>query len=74
MPPMQDICPSRSKNAHIYIHTLHRACVMLGGERKLAAYLGVSVATVEGWLNGKGRPPDEVFLRCLDLVESSRPQ
>ena len=69
---MQDICPSTSHNAHIYIKTLHTACLMLGGEHKLAAYLGVSAEEVEAWLNGRGVPSDAVFLRCVDLVESSR--
>lgn len=74
MRAMQDICPSTSRNSHIYIRALHDACVQLGGERKLAAYLGVPVELVERWLNGQGRPPDAVFLRCVDLVESSRRQ
>ena len=67
---MQDICPSTSKNAHIYIKTLHTACLILGGEHKLAAYLKVSAEEVEAWLNGRGVPPDAVFLRCVDLVQS----
>jgi hypothetical protein len=69
---MQDICPSKSKNSHIYVRALHDACLMLGGEHKLAEYLGVPVSQIERWLNGTGRPPDAVFLRCVDLVESSR--
>jgi DNA-binding transcriptional regulator YiaG len=69
---MQDICPSTSQNAHIYIKTLHTACLVLGGEHRLAAYLGVSTDQVEAWLNGRGTPPDSVFLRCVDLVESNR--
>lgn len=69
---MQDICPSTSHNAHIYIKTLHTACLILGGEHKLAAYLGVSTREVEAWLNGRGYPPDSIFLRCVDLVESNR--
>jgi hypothetical protein len=69
---MNDICPSTSQNSHIYIRTLHDACVILGGEHKLAHFLGVPVERVEGWLNGRGTPPDSVFLRCLDLVESKR--
>jgi hypothetical protein len=69
---MQDICPSTSRNSHIYIRTLHDACLTLGGEHKLAAYLGVDVREVEAWLNGQGQPPDSVFLRCLDLVEANR--
>ena len=70
---MQDICPSTSRNSHIYIRTLHEACLALGGEHKLALYLGVSVADVEAWLNGRGAPPDAVFLRCVDLVHTRRP-
>jgi hypothetical protein len=71
---MQDICPSTSKNSHIYVRTLHDACLILGGEQKLAAWLGVSAEQVEAWLNGRGRPPDAVFLRCVDLVDASRRQ
>ena len=71
---MQDICPSTSKNSHIYIRTLHDACRIAGGEHKLAACLGVSVGQVEAWLNGRGHPPDDVFLRCVDIVEASRRQ
>ena len=68
----EDICPSTSRNSHIYIRTLHEACLALGGEHKLATYLGVSIAEVEAWLNGHGVPPDSVFLRCVDLVDSKR--
>jgi hypothetical protein len=39
---------------------------------KLAAYLGVDVATVEGWLQGFGHPPDGVFLRCADLLQGGQ--
>ena len=69
---MEDICPSTSRNSHIYIRTLHEACLILGGEHRLAAYLGVPVEQVEDWLNGRGTPPDPVFLRCVDLVEGRR--
>lgn len=69
---MQDICPSTSKDTHIYIKTLHTACLILGGEHKLANYLGVSTELVEEWLNGRAIPSDAVFLRCVDLVESNR--
>ena len=65
---MQDKCPSTARNTHIYIRTLHEACLKLGGEHKLANYLGVDVKAIEAWLNGMGKPPDAVFLRCLDLV------
>lgn len=68
---MQDICPSTHKNAHIYIRCLHEACKKMGGEHKLAAYLGVDVRSVENWLNGVGYPPDDVFLRCTDLISGN---
>ena len=68
-PYVQDICPSTAQNEHIYIRTLHDACKTLGGEHKLAEYLGVTVNLVEDWLNGKGRPSDSVFLQCVDLLD-----
>jgi hypothetical protein len=67
---MEDVCPSTAQDSHIYVKTLHQACLTLGGEHKLAEYLGVPVELVEGWLNGRGAPPDAVFLRCVDLVMS----
>jgi hypothetical protein len=69
---VQDICPSTAKNEHIYIRTLHDACKALGGEHKLAEYLGVAVHLIEDWLNGKSRPPDAVFLRCVDVLDGGR--
>ena len=69
---MQDICPSTAKNNHIYIRVLHDACLALGGEHKLAEYLGVAVEMIEHWLAGRGMPPDPVFLRCNDLVHGMR--
>jgi hypothetical protein len=69
---MQDICPSTHKNAHIYVRCLHDACKLLGGEHRLASWLGVSVQTVEDWLNGRSVPPDSVFLRCTDLLDQHR--
>lgn len=68
---MQDICPSTHKNSHIYIRCLHDACLILGGEHHLAAYLGVDVKSVEDWLMGRGYPPDHIFLRCTDLLEAN---
>ena len=55
------------------MRTLHDACKRLGGEHKLAEYLGVDVTTIVAWLSGRGFPPDNVFLRCVDLLESASP-
>jgi hypothetical protein len=54
------------------VRTLHDACLILGGEHKLAEWLGVDVGVVHEWLNGRGRPPDAVFLRCVDLLQRHR--
>ena len=69
---MQDICPSAYKNSHLYVRCLHDACKLMGGEHRLAAYLGIDVKLIDDWLNGRGHPPPEVFLRCSDLIESRR--
>jgi hypothetical protein len=54
------------------VRLLHDACIALGGEHKLAQYLGVDVATIEAWLQGLGQPPDDIFLRCADLLHQYR--
>ena len=69
---MQDTCPSTHKNSHLYIRCLHDACKLLGGEHALAQYLGVSVVLVDGWLNGRGHPPPDIFLRCTDLLDARK--
>ncbi len=69
---MQDTCPSEHKNDHIYVRVLHEACTQLGGEHKLAQYLGVELRLVEAWLEARARPPDQVFLRCLDLIGAGK--
>jgi transcriptional regulator with XRE-family HTH domain len=68
---MQDTCPSTAKNSHIYVRTLHDACKRLGGERKLADYLGVDARTISDWLNGVGHPSDSIFLRCVDVLHNA---
>jgi hypothetical protein len=69
---VEDICPSSAKNFHIYIRMLHDACVALGGEQKLAQYLGVEVDRISAWLSGSGWPPDSVFLACVDVVRRTQ--
>ena len=68
-----DSCPQDGKNASIKIRVLHDACLKLGGEGHLAEYLGVAINVVDTWLKGRGLPPDEIFLKCLDLLESRDP-
>jgi len=65
---MHDICPSSSKNSHIYIKCLHEACVILGGEHKLAEYLGVPVTYVAQWLYATADLPDDMLEKIIDLL------
>ena len=65
----KDGCPEDGKNASIKVRVLHSACVKLGGEAYLAEYLKVTISLVDSWLKGRSIPPDEIFLKCLDLLE-----
>ena len=65
----KDSCPEDGKNASIKVRVLHEACLKLGGEAHLAAYLEMSVGLVHAWLKGRGTPSDEIFLKCLDLLD-----
>ena len=48
--------------------TLERALRAMGSVQRLAQYLGVSPAQLEDWLAGRGKAPNAVYLRALDLV------
>jgi hypothetical protein len=41
---------------------------LVGSPRKLRDLLGSSSADIAAWLAGQEEPPDEVFLRCLEIV------
>jgi hypothetical protein len=41
---------------------------MVGSPRKLRDVLGSSSADIASWLAGQDEPPDNVFLRCLELI------
>lgn len=47
---------------------LKLAASTCGGVNRLAAQLGVSVATLEQWLNGQCVAPDEVVMKAIDLL------
>jgi DNA-binding transcriptional regulator YiaG len=50
--------------------TLERALRAMGSIQRLADYLGVSPGQLEDWLAGRGKAPNAVYLRALDLVAS----
>ena len=58
----------------VFASTLKQACVIVGGEKKLARLLRVPLGDLERWLSGDEEPPRQVFLRAVDVVlESSSP-
>ena len=59
-------------NPRIQARTLREAALRLGGERKLAEFLDIEAWLVSRWLGGLGQPPEFVFLRCVELIESSK--
>jgi DNA-binding transcriptional regulator YiaG len=62
-------CPSAPASRETtQARTLHRACLILGGLPQLAAHLGVSEATLQGWLEGRDEPPQMVFLAAVEIV------
>lgn len=66
---MPDVCHATTRNRSVFVRTLHEACLLLGGEHQLAAFLGIDVELLNTWLEGDQRPPDAIFLRCVDLLQ-----
>jgi len=48
--------------------TLERAMRVVGDVARLAKQLGATEAQVMEWLAGRAKPPNEVYLRALDVV------
>jgi hypothetical protein len=59
-----------ASDPNLQFRTLRRAALLLGGERKLAEFLDIEGWLVSRWLEGLGHPPDFIFSRCTDLIES----
>lgn len=57
--------PSR---ATVYSRTLQRACEVLGGLQPLAEQLRVAPADLAHWIDARGQPPLEIFLKAVDIV------
>jgi hypothetical protein len=41
---------------------------VLGDEKRLARYLGVSMKRLHGWRTASEIPPLVIFLNCVDLI------
>jgi hypothetical protein len=51
-----------------YARTLARAAQMVGGEKDLAARLGVPHLLLAEWITGRKAPPQRMFLAAVDIV------
>lgn len=54
--------------ATVYSRTLQRACEILGGIRPLSQHLGIAAGELAAWIDARGQPPLDVFLRAVDVV------
>ena len=52
----------------VFSRALLRAAEVLGGTEELRAHLGVSARLLSLWMQGSVKPPDEVFLRVVDVL------
>ena len=52
----------------LYARTLRRAAEKVGGVEQLRRLLGVQGRFIKLWIEGKGFPPRDVFLRAVDLL------
>ena len=59
--------------SQLHSRLLQRAAEKLGGADPLARYLGVPPVRVRVWQRGLIAPPDDVFLKLVDLLEEPPP-
>ena len=64
-------CPPLPRDLELVVQLLHKVCEKLGSEQAAADHLGVSLRVIHMWLTGHGHPPDDVFLKCVDLLEGN---
>lgn len=52
----------------VYTRVVQRAAEIVGGIDQLAKRLGVSPLAVWDWLDGTRPPPQDAFLKAVDIV------
>jgi hypothetical protein len=52
----------------VHSRTLVRALTLVGDRERLRERLNVSALQLDWWLKGLSRPPDDVFLRAVDII------
>jgi hypothetical protein len=56
--------------AAVHAVTVRRAAEIAGGVQVLAAQLDVGEENVKKWIEGQLPVPQEIFLRCVDIVNA----
>jgi DNA-binding transcriptional regulator YdaS (Cro superfamily) len=54
----------------VHARTARRAAEIVGGLEALAAQLDVRDENLKKWLEGQLPVPQEIFLRCVDIVNA----
>ena len=53
---------------NVRTHAIRRASEILGGQRNLRKYLGVSALSLSVWIAGSEPPPTDIFLKVVDVI------
>jgi len=61
--------PMDTTNLDTRLRALRDTALTLGGQKKLAEFLGIDEWLVSRWLQGLGHPPDFLILRCTEELE-----
>jgi hypothetical protein len=56
----------------VHARTVCRAAEIVGGIQVLAGRLGVRGEFIKNWIEGELTVPQEVFLRCVDIVNTDQ--
>lgn len=52
----------------VYSRAVLRACQLLGGPEQVAVRVGVSRLLIQAFLKGSVQPPQDVFLKLVDIL------
>ena len=59
-------------NPNTYVLAIRETALLLGGERELAEFLDIDEWLISRWLEGLGHPPEIIYLRCTEQIESQK--
>jgi len=62
------VLQTRAVTNTVFSRALARAAEILGSTDALRAHLGVSARQLALWMQGRVKPPDDVFLMVVDVL------